>query len=56
MDLDSLKRSENQGEEVIACLKTSNPSLTVYHFCKTLKEENIRRLDIVDVLSADLFF
>ncbi|XP_068720298.1 uncharacterized protein [Montipora capricornis] len=55
MDLDSLKISENPGEEVIACLKTSNPSLTVYHFCKTLKEENIRRLDIVDVLSADLF-
>ena len=42
------------GKGVIEFLTTSNPELTVYDFCKNLKEENIRRLDIVEVLSAHL--
>ncbi|XP_068702578.1 uncharacterized protein [Montipora foliosa] len=56
MDLNYLnsKRSGDQGEEVIAYLKASNPNLSVYNFCKTLKEDSIRRLDIVDELSSYL--
>ena len=56
MDLNYLnsKRSGNQGEEVIAYLMASNPNLSVYSFCKTLKEDSIRRLDIVAELSSYL--
>ena len=43
------------GKEVLDFLETSNPNLTVYDFCKVLKEGGIRRLDIADVLSAHLW-
>ena len=38
------------GEDVLAYLESSNPDLNVYDFCKVLKGENIRRLDIVNKL------
>ena len=51
----SLERSqETAGKELIEFLATSNPKLTVYDLCKELKDKDIRRLDIVEVLSAHL--
>ena len=51
----SLENSqETAGREVIEFLAKSNPKLTVYDFCKNLTEKDIRRLDIVQVLSAHL--
>ena len=49
-DIDRLDRCENPGEDVLDSLKSSQPNLTVYHFCKVLKGEKIRRLDIVNKL------
>ena len=54
LDFDSLERSHEGGKGVISYLKASCPELTVYEFCKTLKEPNIRRLDIVKELSVHL--
>ena len=48
-DLANLSSSE-RGREVLAFLKTSQPSLTVYNFCRTLKEEAFKRFDIVKIL------
>ncbi|XP_029181717.2 uncharacterized protein LOC114949516 isoform X1 [Acropora millepora] len=45
--IDRLERCKNPGEDVLDFLKSTQPDLTVYHFCKVLKGENIRRLDIV---------
>ena len=53
--IDSLEHSqETAGRELIEFLAKSYPKLTVYDFCKKLKEKDIRRLDIVEVLSAHL--
>ncbi|XP_068702628.1 uncharacterized protein [Montipora foliosa] len=49
-DLSSFARCKNPGEEVIEFLLSSNPNLSVYNFCKKLKEKRIRRLDIVTAL------
>ncbi|XP_068702633.1 uncharacterized protein [Montipora foliosa] len=49
-DLSSFARCKNPGEEVIDFLLSSNPNLSVYNFCKKLKEKSIRRLDIVAAL------
>ena len=38
------------GAEVFCYLESNHPNLTVYHFCKELKDENIRRLDVVNKL------
>lgn len=51
LDVNSLEGSQDAGARVVDFLKAQNPELTVYDFCKTLKEPNIRRLDIVKVLS-----
>lgn len=42
------------GQEVMKFLLASNPDLTVYSFCKTLKEANLKRFDIVKVLEGHL--
>jgi len=56
--ISSLEGSQEAGKSVIEYLKANNPELTVYEFCKTLKESNIKRLDIVkellDHLSAPM--
>ena len=39
-----------RGRGVLEFLKTSQPSLTVYDFCRTLKEETFKRFDIVKIL------
>ena len=54
LDVSSLERSQDAGACVIEFLKAQNPELTVYDFCKTLKEPNIRRLDIVKELLSHL--
>ena len=48
----SLDESHEGGKGVIAYLKTTCPELTVYDFCKDLK--NIRRNDIITKLSDHL--
>ena len=45
---------ETAGREVIEFLAKSNPKLTVYEVCKELKDKDIRRLDIIQVLSPHL--
>ena len=45
-----VQRKTRPGEDVLVYLETALPDLTVYHFCKVLKGENIRRLDIVKKL------
>ena len=42
--------SKHPGEDVLEYLESSKPDLNVYDFCKLLKGENIRRLDIVNKL------
>lgn len=39
-----------RGRGVLEVLKTSKAKLTVYDFCKTLKEETFKRFDIVKEL------
>ena len=53
-DISSLEKSQDAGACVIEFLRAQNPELTVYDFCKTLKEPNIRRLDIVQELLSHL--
>ena len=48
-DLANMAPSE-RGRGVLEFLKTSQPSLTVYDFCRTLKEETFKRFDIVKKL------
>lgn len=45
-----LDRSKAPGEDVLDFLKASHPDLNVYDFCKVLKREDVRRLDIVKKL------
>lgn len=40
----------DRGKAVLDFVKATMPNLTVYEFCKTLKEENFKRLDIVEEL------
>ena len=54
MDIDVLEQCENPGEGVITNLAAKYPDLPVYHFCKVLKDTNIRRLDIVNELKGYL--
>ena len=48
--IDSLSSSNEPGKSVIDFLTGSRPNLTVYDFCKVLKENAIKRLDIVNIL------
>lgn len=52
IDIDSLEGPHEGGKGVIEYLKTHDPELTVYEFCKTLKE--MKRNDIVIILSDHL--
>ena len=54
VDIDSLEGSQDAGKTIISYLKATNPDLKVYEFCKTLKERNIRRLDIIKELLSQL--
>lgn len=45
---------ETAGKEVIEFLARTNPKLTVYEICKELKDKDIRRFDIVEVLLPHL--
>lgn len=40
----------DRGKAVLDFVKATKPNLTVYDFCKTLKEDNFKRLDIVKKL------
>ena len=54
LDVSLMEGSQDAGVRVVDFLKAQNPELTVYDFCKTLKEPNIRRLDIVQELLSHL--
>lgn len=45
-----LENNQQPGQEVMEFLGGSKPDLTVYSFCKALKEDKMKRLDIVKVL------
>jgi len=51
---DSLEGNPDAGKTTIGYVKGTNPDLTVYEFCKTLKERNIRRFDIIKELLEHL--
>ena len=53
-NINQLERSKNPGEDVLGYLESAHPDLTVYQFCKVLKGEYIKRLDIVNKLAAYL--
>jgi len=42
------------GKIIIGYINATQPDLTVYEFCKTLKEPNIRRFDVVKELLGHL--
>lgn len=46
----ALSNSKEPGKDVIEFLMGSKPNLTVYDFCKFLKEDEMRRLDVVKIL------
>lgn len=50
LDIDALGNDPEAGSKTLGFLESAVPGLTVYDFCKTLKEHNIRRLDIVQEL------
>ena len=50
----SLENDPEAGKKTLEYLQSTNPELTVYSFCKTLKEHNIRRLEIVNELRGHL--
>ena len=50
----ALVNKQQPGLQVLDYLGGSNPDLTVYSFCKTLKEDNMKRFDIVKVLEGHL--
>ncbi|XP_078371042.1 uncharacterized protein LOC144654699 isoform X2 [Oculina patagonica] len=54
LHVDSLEGSQDPGKTIISYLKATNPDLKVYEFCKTLKEHNIRRFDIIKELLGHL--
>lgn len=53
-NINLLKKKELPGVATIDHIKAVAPDLTVYNFCKTLKQHNIRRLDIVQRLKGHL--
>ena len=48
--IDALRNDPEAGSKTLGFLESAVPELTVYDFCKTLKEHHIRRLDIVQEL------
>ena len=57
MDHVKIKNLENDpeaGKNTLEYLRSSNPDLTVYDFCKALKEHSVKRLDIVRELMGHL--
>ena len=48
--IDDLRNDPEAGSKTLGFLESAVPELTVYDFCKTLKEHHIRRLDIVQEL------
>ena len=48
--VESLKNSKEPGKDVLDFLKGFKPNLTVYNFCKELKEDKIERFDVVQKL------
>ena len=54
LKIKSLENDPEAGKTTLEFLLSINPVLTVYDFCKTLKEHNIRRLDIVNALQGHL--
>jgi len=49
-----LEDDSEAGRKILEYLRSSNPDLTVYEFCKALKEDGVRRLDIVKELLGHL--
>ena len=49
-----LENSSQPGQDVMEFLQGSNTNLTAYSFCKKLKEDNMKRFDIVRVLENHL--
>jgi len=49
-----LEDDAEAGRKTLEYLRTSNPDLTVYDFCKALKEDRVRRLNIVKELLEHL--
>ena len=45
---------QQPGQEVLEYISASQPDLTVYSFCKKLKEDNMKRFDIVKILEGHL--
>ena len=54
LKIKSLGNDPEPGKRTLEYLVSRNPNLTVYDFCKTLKEHDIGRLDIVDALRGHL--
>ena len=54
LDIKSLEDDPKAGSKTLEYLYASQPYLTVYDFCKALKEYNTRRLDIVKELLGHL--
>lgn len=52
--IDQLSSSKEPGKLVLEYVTGSKPNLTVYDFCKVLKEDNIKRFDIVKALEDHL--
>lgn len=50
----ALDNSKEPGKDVMEFLMGSKPDLTVYSFCKVLKQDNIKRIDIVKLLEEHL--
>ena len=46
----ALSNSKEPGKDVMEFLMGSKPNLTVYDFCKFLKENKIKRFDVVKIL------
>lgn len=54
VDRDSLEGNPDAGKATVGYVKATHPYLTVYEFCKTLKERNIQRFDIIKELLGHL--
>ena len=50
ISIKALRNDPEAGSKTLSFLESVVPELTVYDFCKTLKEHHIRRLDIVQEL------
>ena len=48
--IEYLEGNPEAGKLTMSYLRATDPELTVYEFCKTLKEYNMKRLDIVKEL------